>query len=480
MLHSRSDRVSKILVSILCSFGSMATCAAEGEPIPALDPARTLLRDVNIVDLEHGRVHMHRTISIRDGRIEAIHDDPAFASEGARVIECRGERFVMPGLVDMHLHLPPDDGTEKSPAKRTLALLLANGVTTARGMAGHPSHIGLRERLNDGSELGPTLYVAGPPLHYASVSSASAASQAVAKHDDLGFDLIKSHHIVAPEIFDAIQTTAKERGIPVAGHVTNEIGWKRALAAHMQFEHLDGIVFALMRPGYDGEPFGQFPPLPALERVDEDRLPEIADAFADQHVPNTPTLALFEAICDGTTPTDQLAARDEMKYVPKATLAQWKQQRDGRLAAGFPEPEMAKRFVDLRRKIVRALRDAKAPLMVGSDCPQDFFVEGFATHAEMEALENAGITSREVLLSATHTPAEYLNALPKHGSAKSRAADFGTLTPGNRADLLILGKNPLEGVAHTRSIESVILRGRVLDRAALDALLATAAQLAGQ
>jgi len=471
--------VSKFLFSILCSFGSMATPGAQGERLPALDAARTLLRDANIVDLENGRILTHRTISIRDGRIEAIHEDPAFSLEGARIIECKGERFVMSGLVDMHLHLPPDDGTEKSPAKRTLALLLANGITTARGMAGHPSHVGLRDRIASGTELGPTLYVAGQPLHYGSVSNATTASQAVGKHDDLGFDLIKSHHIVVPEIFDAIQTTAKDRGIPVAGHVTNEVGWKRALTARMQFEHLDGIVFALMRPGYDGEPFGQFPPLPALELVDEDRLPELAGKFATEHVPNTPTLALFEAICDGTTKTDELAARAEMKYIPRATLAQWKQQRDGRLAAGFPEPEMAKRFVELRRKIVRALRDAKAPLMVGSDCPQDFFVEGFATHAELEALETAGLTPREVLLCATRSPSEYLNALPEHGSARGYAADFGDLVPGKRADLLILEKNPLEGVANTRAIAAVILRGRVLDRAALDALLTDAARLAG-
>lgn len=443
--------------------------ADDAPRLPALDPSATLFRDVHVVAMSDDRVLANHDVRVADGRIVEIAEtlEPR-ANE--RIIDGGGDRWLVPGFVDMHLHLPPDDGTEKSPAKRALHLLLSHGVTTTRGLAGHPSHPKLRDRVANGELLGPTLYVAGPALHQGSVKTIEAAREAVRAQHAAGFDLVKSHHLVDPTIWQAAADEARELGIPTAGHVTNEVGLDRVLLASQQVEHLDGFIAALC-PSLDGlPPFAQFPPEDALARADIERLPALAARFAAAELPNTPTLALFEIVCDVNTKTAEFVDWDDMSHVSQTAREKWAADREQQLAAGFPSAAMATRFVQLRRAITKALAEAGAPLLVGSDCPQNFLVEGFATHREMTALEAAGLAPIDVLRAATRTAAQYLDALPRHGSASGLAADFGAIVPGHRADLVMLTADPLASTKNLAAIEGVMLRGKWLDRATLDAM----------
>jgi imidazolonepropionase-like amidohydrolase len=460
--------------SLVAVFFGAARGNEESTPrLSALDASPLLVTNVHVVPVARDGVLRDHCVRIEDGRITAI--APGLTPrEGERVVDGRG-RHLVPGFADMHLHLPPDPGPEGDHdgkgAKRALHLLLAHGVTTVRGLAGHPAHPVLRDKVESGALLGPMLYVAGPALHVGSTKSPEQARSMVTAQRDAGFDLVKSHHLVDVAVYDAAQTAAREVGLPVAGHVATEIGLERAIAANQQIEHLDGFVAALIEDMTGLPPFGQFPPIEVLTRVDESRIAPLAERFAKARLPNTPTLALFEGICDVTTKTSDLAAREPMRYVSAKAREGWSKQRDGRLAGGFPDPEMGKRFVELRRKITAALGAAGAPLLVGSDCPQDFLVEGFATHSEMTALERAGLTPAQVLRAATLSAAEYLHALPNHGSAHGLAADFGAIEIGRRADLVLLRDDPLAATGNLASIDAVIVRGKLLDRTALDALL---------
>ncbi len=469
------------------ALGSFATASDEA-PLrhSALDASPTLFFDVIVVTPTRDAPLHHATVRVVDGRITELGERtaPLTKREGERVIDGHDALYLVPGFVDMHLHLAPDDGRTEGSATRAACLLLANGVTTIRNLAGNPAHLALRKRIEDGEFLGPTLYAAGPAMHVNSVKSVDDGVAAVRAQSAAGYDLVKSHHLVDPSIWEAIQATAKEVSLPVAGHVTNEVGLDRAIANLQQVEHLDGFVKALAT-SLEGVPeFEQFPvpevfePFDSKDRIDLSRLAPLAKRFAEIHLPNTPTLALFETACDLESTTEQLAARDEMKYIPKKARAAWVAQRNEARTAGFPPPAMAKPFVALRRKIVLALDAANAPLFIGSDCPQEFMVEGFATHREMEALEVAGISPAHVLAAATQAPADYFSNLPKNGSASGFVADFGAIEIGRRADLVLLRADPLQSTKNLREIEGVMLRGKWLDRAALDALLAKAKAIA--
>jgi hypothetical protein len=366
----------------------------------------------------------------------------------------------MPGLADMHLHLTPGDGALTDPAGQQLVLLLANGVTTARALGGPPSGLKLRERVAQGEVLGPTLRLAGPSFHGKSVQGPEMARQRVREQKAAGFDLLKTHGGLGRETYDAMVDEARAQGLRVSGHVTPDVGLARALEAGQQIEHLDGYLPALLPAGDPAAAtFEQVDFSDALSRMDTARIPALAEATRKAGVWSSPTLALFDIVASQDA-VATLRALPEQRYASPAAVAKWEKELSSGELAQAPS-EGKRRFLELRREVVRGLHAAGAKLLVGSDSPQLFMVTGFAVHREMEALAAAGVPTLTVLQAATRNAAEYFG----------EASQWGSVTPGQRADLLLLEANPLEDVKHTRAIVGVMTRGRWLPRAELDARL---------
>src|SRR5258708_24278207 len=136
--------------------GSPAAGAHTGRPAPSTAVAHvTVFTDVHVIPMDSERVLDHQNVVIRGDRIVAI--GPAASTAipaGAARIDGH-DQWLMPGLIDMHVHLQdPEDG----------ALYVANGVTTIRNMWGTPATLKLRREFASGEKLGPTLYTTGPIL----------------------------------------------------------------------------------------------------------------------------------------------------------------------------------------------------------------------------------------------------------------------------------------------------------------------------
>ena len=116
------------------------------------------------------------------------------------MIQAKG-KYLMPGLAEMHGHLPHPNLGEQV-ANSFLLLFVANGVTTVRGMFGFPNHPALRDRLSRGELLGPRLYVAGPALSGQSVKSPEEGEQKVREYKQAGFDLLKIHEGLSVAAYD--------------------------------------------------------------------------------------------------------------------------------------------------------------------------------------------------------------------------------------------------------------------------------------
>ena len=115
---------------------------------------------------------------------------------------------------------------------------------------------------------------------------------------------------------------------------------------------------------------------------------------------------------------------------------------------------------------MRTIVDSGGKLLAGSDTPEWFHLYGWGLHRELAAYVAAGLTPYQALAAATRNPAEFLGA----------AAEWGTIEPGRRADLVLVDGNPLRDITSTQRIRAVAVGGRWLDRAALDALVARAAR----
>lgn len=420
----------------------------------------TVFVNVNVIPMTADTILSGRTVIVSDGRIAAIGDvDDTPVPEDAFVIDGT-DRFLMPGLAEMHAHVP---GTDSDDLDRVLRLYVANGVTTMRGMLGQPSHLGLREDLMQGRKLGPRLYTSGPSFNGRSVTSPQAAVRMVEEQKNAGYDFLKIHPGLTREEFDAMAAAADHVGIAFAGHVPEDVGIDRALGAGIAtIDHLDGYMEALLRPHVDrsgglGGFFGVF----IADQADESKIAGIAAATAKARVWVVPTESLFRHATSGETNPDDMVDWPEMKYMPADTVQRWRRAKQEMLDDANYHPQIAARAVAIRQKLILALHGSGAGLLLGSDSPQIFNVPGFSIHHELRYLVDAGLTPFEALQTGT------VNAARFYG----RADDFGAVKRDAVADLVLLDANPLEDIRNTRRIHGVMIRGRWLSRPELDALL---------
>lgn len=423
---------------------------------------------VSVITMNREQVLKNQTVLIRAGRIAEIGDESKIKiPREALRIDGRG-KFLMPGIVDMHLHLPPGEGANNDLPSQQLRLLLANGVTTGRNMIGSPTNLVLRDKINKGEITGPQIFTAGPPLAGNNTSSVEAAVKVVNDQKKAGYDLLKVHEGLKPEVYDAIAKTAREVGIQFAGHVTFSVGLKRALAAKQtSIEHLDNYLqSAVVAPNANVEiTTSQVVLGDTLKYVDEKKLGELARETKSSNVANNPTLTLFKLVVSDTKPEEYLKW-EEMQYIPQKMRENFAKQKAGTL--NIPGSlEEKKRYIEMRNLLIRELYKAGAKIIVGPDSPQFFLVPGFATHREIQSLAEAGLSNYAVLEAATRNGAENLGMLK----------EFGTIEKGKRADLLLLDANPLDSIGNARRIAGVMVRGKWLAKTDLQKMLEEVAAL---
>jgi imidazolonepropionase-like amidohydrolase len=405
---------------------------------------------VHVIPMDRERVLEDRTVVVRDGRVEAI--GPASEVEvpdAARVVAEGG--YLMPGLGEMHAHIP--SGDDRTWMEQVLFLYLANGITTARGMLGQPAHLELREDVASGDVPGPRIYTSGPSINGNSIPSPDSARRAVRYQHEAGYDFLKIHPGLTREEYDAVVGEATRVGIRWAGHVSFDVGLHHALeTGQATIDHLDRYVEAMIPEGEEisADEVGFFG-YGVAGRVDRSRMPDVARATAEAGVWNVPTQSLIEGLLSPESPQD-MAQAPEMRYMPDEIVEGWMESK-----AGFDQnpqntPERAEAFIQLRRDLILALHEADAPLLLGSDAPQVFQVPGFSAHEELRLMVASGLSPYEALVTGTRNVAEFFGD----------ASEYGTVEEGKVADLVLLEANPLEDITATREIRGVMVQGRWL------------------
>ena len=418
------------------------------------------ITDVSIVDVEHGRSLAPRTVLIETGRITAI-VAPADARIPAQAerIDGRG-RFLIPGLVDMHVHLF-NTYSKRPPNDWAFPMFLANGVTGVREMSADAESMAVvrrwRREFDQGRPLAPRILAAGIAVRGETPADATRAVDAAA---DAGADFIKMFSTVPAAQWRAIQGAARRRGLPVAGHVPVEIALvDAAQAGQRSGEHLTqayeactSIESALIdeRRGIRGEA------LTAVRAAQDARLFDAFDAKSCTRVgralarsgqAQVPTLVLpwhESTVAPEVSESDprwpQLRADEQARW--RAALAEIAATRD---------PYVLPRW-QRSLAIVAAFQRAGVTLLAGTDAPMPRVYPGYSLHDELALLVQAGMTPQQALHAATLAPARFLGI----------EAISGTVAVGKRADLVLLEADPLRDIGNARRIRSVVIDGRLL------------------
>ena len=409
-------------------------------------PTVVAFENVSVVPMTKDGVLANHTVIVTGDRITAV--GPAKTTRvpnGATRVNGQG-KFLMPGLAEMHGHIPPPTAPREL-VDNVLFLYVTAGVTTVRGMQGAPGQLDLREATKRGDVVGPNLYLAGPQFSGNVVKSAEDAATRVRQQKSEGWDLLKVQEGLALDAYDSMARTAKEVGIRFGGHVPDTVDVLHALDVGQEtFDHIDGYVEHL-----DGR----------AKVVDDKALQNLVQRTRKAGAWIVPTMLVWETL-QGPVTLESRTSYSELQYLPATQIAQWTKALETRLKNPQFNAAQAKLHIDNRNRILKALQAGGVRILLGSDAPQQFNVPGFSIHREMKSMADAGIGTYEIVKSGTANVGEYFKAQDT----------FGTIAAGQRADLVLVDANPLQNLANMEKRSGVMVRGRWLPAAEIDARLA--------
>lgn len=440
------------------------------------------IENVAVVDVGRGEIVESRTVLVVDGKIAAI-GEPEAVTVPPTAVRLDGQgRYLMPGLVDMHVHLF-NDASRRPPNEWAFALFVANGVTGIREMRTESASIvtveGWRTKAARGEITAPRVLAAGvavsgePAKKRAPDTGAATGDTArrqVREAKAGGADFVKIFSDVRKLQWRAILDEAAAARLPVCGHIPAEVELlEAATAGQRSNEHLTQV--------YEACSSNEMHWLEARKQLKDGEHVKLRDA-QEQSVLDSFNQATCDVVAAALAKTDQVQVPTltlsyfESRGTPKNFREdlRWRylradeQERWERIfKEGYPKAgdKLAARRWEVSRQIVRTLHAAGVRILAGTDAPMPQVYPGFALHKELELLVEAGLSPAEALRAATIWPAEFL------GLSESA----GSIAVGKRADLLLLDGNPLSDITQTQRIHAVVLDGRLLQRADLDRLL---------
>ncbi|MBI4910113.1 MAG: amidohydrolase family protein [Acidobacteria bacterium] len=418
--------------------------------------------NATVIPMTGERVLSNQTVVASRGRISAVGPSANTpVPKGAVRIDGTG-KYLIPGVCDAHVHFQQDETANRT----SLQLFLANGITTVLNLYGTPMHLELRSAVARGELAGPAIVTSGPTVGTPHGQTPTATPEEIAREviaqKRSGYDVVKLHGDLSSGAYRRLMTASAKESLPVVGHAPRNLGvapmleLRQQVVAHAE-EYLYGYFY------YGSQIQGVIPQL-------DHRIQTLATDTAKSGTAVISTVYVYRGIADQITELERVLNRREVAYLPYAvgTSFGWWAPNNTYFS------RFSKRDVPIFRynyrvleRLLLAFQKAGVRLLAGTDTPTSAVVPGFSIHDELRDLVNAGFTPFQALQCATVNPAIVLGY----------AHDRGTIEPGKRADLVLLGGNPLENVASTALIDGVMRNGRWLSATQIKTTLERLAKL---
>lgn len=448
--------IPALLFIVIVSRGYSQSAASKNNQDQKTSEQVIAIRNVNILTMTSpGNVLSNATLVIIGNRIESVNGT---IPSNAKIIEGKG-KWLMPGLIDMHVHLPTDVyfGSKLPTQAPDLSFdtqdimtpIIANGVTTVVDLNSNSNHIVQKKEIEKGYVIGPRMAVAalldggeGPGRN---VGNPESGRQAVRDAKVEGYDFIKVYAYLNRETYKAIIDEANKQQLKVIGHIPDD--FKENLK--------DAIVPGLGLVAHAEELTNY-----AVD-FSEKEAQQMAELLKNNGTWLSPTLTTMERILSQVKSLDELKALPSLKYVHPLLQSKWLTANNYNKMSNAESIAHFESYVKYNLLLVKACKTVGVPILAGTDAGTSGVVAGFSMHDELELLVKAGLTPSEALNSGTVLAAQWLGI----------DYQVGTIEVGKLADLILLDENPLIDIENSRKISAVFVNGKSLDKTKIDEML---------
>jgi Amidohydrolase family len=413
----------KKLLSLILLLSSLTN--SFGQSKSEISQAEYVFRHVNVLPISSETTLKNQIVGIQNGKIIFISNDnfTSTLKTKAQIIQGK-DKYLMPGMADMHCHFP-----EKKEIKNYFLMNLLAGVTHLRSMRGDLEHLGYR---NQSDYPKPYLQLTTQAIGKSMNITEERADSLVKNSKDKGFDLVKVLSIKDSASFSNLMTASKKYQLPVAGHYLSNIRRQDFIKSGYQtIEHLGGLV--------------------EFQKMGDSTFNSIADLTKKNNVYHCPTLDWYQ-IAYFLLPEETMKKRAGMEYVADSVKTKWAKtlHEDTQKMGEADVKKYHDYYEGLQKKhfeVLKKINDKGINIIAGVDASEIYSVPGFAILEEMKLYSQAGLSNYDILKTATINPAKY---------AKNEAS-FGTIEKGKNADLILLEGNPLENLESVSKVNGVFV-----------------------
>ncbi|MFS4491461.1 amidohydrolase family protein [Maribacter sp. 2308TA10-17] len=464
-----------LLFIAFCIFLNLGCSSEEKEQFDLV------IQNGNIIDLETGNI-TKQSIFISEGRIIKVADiEKVDSFEVKKIVDASG-KFVLPGFWDNHTHFRGGDSLIAA-NKNFLNLFIANGITTVRDAGGDltTAILDWRKQIAEGSLVGPTIFTSGPKID--GVAGTWEGSLEVENEIDVNNALdilqrIPSDYVklydskISGEMYLAAIVEAEKRGLIVSGHMPFTVELNQAVDSGIDaIEHLYYVMKGCtsnekeVTQQLKNEEIGFWDAMPLLMSHYQDSTAQKAFShLGKRQVYVVPTLHIGKTL----SYLDEVdhSGDDYLKYMSEGIIKTY-EGRINRVKNSSKKTIADRKALDVFfGKLTKSLNDAGVGLLAGSDSGayNSYTYPGISLHKELQEMVANGISPLDALKTSAYNGSKFLQ----------KNIDYGSISEGKIADLVLLYANPLDNIENTQKIHMVIKNGEIHSKGKLEALLKAA------